>query len=113
MNALGLVGSGSKRLVVVADETNIGHHHFDSDEEALQFLKERADDIAQVAIPVGGPVTVLHNSQHLGPYPGIGMIVFMVSGDIHLLRPPRAELILNDGFLHRMRIHIRLLEGEG
>ena len=96
----------------MADD-NIEHHHFDSDEEALQFLKGRADDIAQVAIPVGGPVTVLHQGETLGPYPGIGMIVFMVSGDIHLLRPPRAELILNDGFLYRMRIPIRLLEGEG
>ncbi|MBY0525130.1 MAG: hypothetical protein K2R98_17120 [Gemmataceae bacterium] len=93
----------------MADDT-IGHLHFDSDEDALRHLKERADDIAQVAIPVGGPVSVLHKGQTLGPYPGIGMIVFMVSGDIHLLRPPRAELILNDGFLHRMRIQIRLLE---
>ena len=48
----------------------------------------------------------------LGPYPGIGMIVFMVSGEIHLLRPPRAELILNDCFLYRMIIPIRLLEGQ-
>lgn len=94
------------------DNPNIGHFHFDSDEEALQFLKGRADDIAEVAIPVGGPVTVLHQGQSLGPFTSIGMIVFMVSGDIHLLHPSRAELILNDGFLHRMRIRIRLLEGQ-
>jgi len=97
---------------VADDETNIGRVHFESDEEALHFLKSRADDIAQVAIPVGGPVTVLHKGQSLGPFTGIGMIVFMVSGDIHLLHPSRAELILNDGFLHRMRIKISLLEGQ-
>ncbi len=96
----------------MADSENVGHHRFDSDEEALHFLKGRADDIAQVAVPVGGPVTVLHRGKPLGPYPGVGMIVFMVNGDIHLLRPPRAELILNDGFLNRMRIPIRLLEGQ-
>lgn len=97
----------------MADEpSNIGHFHFEDDEECLQFLKSRADDIAEVAIPVGGPVSVLHNGQTLGPYHGIGMIVFMVSGDIHLLRPTRAELALNDGFLNRMRVKIRLLEGQ-
>jgi len=96
----------------MADEpSNIEHHHFDSDEAALRFLKERADDIANVAIPVGGPVAVLHKGQTLGPFQGMGMIVFMVSGDIHLLQPSRAELILNDGFLTRMRIKISLLEG--
>jgi hypothetical protein len=96
----------------VADDSNIERVHFESDEEALQFLKARADDIASVAIPVGGPVSVLHKGKTLGPYPGIGMIVFMVSGDIHLLRPNRAELILNDGFLTRMRIQIKLLVAE-
>jgi hypothetical protein len=97
----------------MADEaSNIGHFHFESDEEALRFLKERADDIATVAIPVGGPVAVLHKGQTLGPFHGIGMIVFMVSGDIHLVRPSRAELIVNDGFLTRMRVKISLLEGE-
>src|ERR1700730_6651871 len=86
----------------MADEpSNIGHFNFESDEDALRFLKERADDIANVAIPVGGPVAVMHKGQTLGPFHGMGMIVFMVSGDIHLLRPPRAELILNDGFLRR------------
>jgi len=97
----------------MADEpSNIGHLHFENDEDCLQFLKSRADDIAEVAIPVGGPVTVLHKEKTLGPYHGIGMIVFMVSGDIHLLRPTRAEITLNDGFLNRMRIKIRLLEGQ-
>ncbi len=93
------------------DDPSFGQVHFESDAAALQFLKDRADDIAQVAIPVGGPVVVQHQSRTLGPFKGIGMIVFMVSGDIHLLHPSRAELILNDGFLHRMRIRIRLLEG--
>ena len=94
----------------MADDTpNLGQFHFESDEDALRFLKERADDIASVAIPVGGPVSVRHKGQTLGPYSGMGMIVFMVSGDIHLLRPSRAELILNDGFLLRMRITVRLL----
>jgi hypothetical protein len=96
----------------MADHANIGDLHFDSDEEALAHLKRRADDIASVSIPVGGPVTVLHKGQSLGPYTGIGMIVCMVSGDIHLLQVSRAELILNDGFLHRMRIQIRLLDGQ-
>jgi hypothetical protein len=96
----------------MADESNIEHVHFESDEEALQFLKTRADDIASVAIPVGGPVSVVHKGKTLGPYAGIGMIVFMVSGDIHLLRPNRAELILNEGFLFRMRIQIKLLTPE-
>jgi hypothetical protein len=90
----------------------IGSLHFESDEEALEFLKGRADDIADVAIPVGGPVMILHQGKHLGPFTSIGMIVFMVSGDIHLLHPSRAELILNDGFLHRLRIRIRFLEGQ-
>jgi len=97
---------------VTGDEENIEHLHFDSDEDALAHLKGRADDIAQVAIPVGGPVTVLHKGRPLGPYEGIAMIVFMVSGDIHLFRPSRAELILNDGFLNRMRIKISVLEAK-
>lgn len=97
----------------MADEQpNIGKFHFESDEEALRFLKARADDIASVGIPVNGPVSILHRGQTLGPFQGIGMIVFMVSGDIHLLRPSRAELILNDGFLNRMRIKISLLVAE-
>lgn len=97
----------------MADEQpNIGQFHFEADEDALRYLKARADDIASVAIPVGGPVSVLHKGQTLGPYQGMGMIVFMVSGDIHLLRPSRAELILNDGFLNRMRIKISLLVAE-
>lgn len=75
-------------------------------------MKARADDIASVGIPVSGPVSVLHRGQTLGPFQGMGMIVFMVSGDIHLLRPSRAELILNDGFLNRMRIKISLLVAE-
>src|SRR5271155_201365 len=94
------------------DPSNIEHFHFESDEDALRFLKERADDIANVGIPVGGPVAVLHKGKTLGPFHGIGMIVFMVNGDIHLLKPSRAELILNDGFLTRMRIRISLLTGE-
>lgn len=94
------------------DSSDIGQFHFDKDEEALHFLKARADDIASVAIPVSGPVSVLHRGQTLGPFHGMGMIVFMVSGDIHLLRPSRAELILNDGFLNRMRIKISLLVTE-
>jgi hypothetical protein len=94
------------------DPSNIGHFQFENDEEALRFLKERADDIASVAIPVGGPVAVLHEGKTLGPFHGVGMIVFMVTGDIHLFRPSRAELILNDGFLTRMRIKISLLEGQ-
>jgi hypothetical protein len=96
---------------VAADDPNIERIQFVTDEHALSYLKDRVDDIAQVAIPVGGPVTVLHKGQSLGPYYGIGMIVFMVSGDIHLFQPSRAELILNDGFLNRMRIKISLLEG--
>lgn len=88
-----------------------GSLHFEIDEEALEFLKGRADDIADVAIPVGGPLMVLHQGKQLGPFTNVGMIVFMVSGDIHLLHPSRAELILNDGFLLRMRIRIRFLEG--
>jgi len=96
----------------VANDDPIERIQFTSDEDALNFLKGRADDIAQVAIPVGGPVTVLHKGQLLGPFPGIGMIVFMVSGDIHLFQPSRAEVILNDGFLNRMRIKISLLEGK-
>ncbi len=96
----------------MADDANIEHVHFESDDQALQFLKQRADDIASVAIPVGGPVTVKHKGKLLGPYAGIGMIVFMVSGDIHLLRPERAELILNDGFLTRMRVQIKLMVAE-
>jgi len=96
----------------MADEPpKIGHFQFESDEDAIRFLKERGDDIAKVAIPVGGPVSVLHKEQSFGPFHGIGMIVFMVSGDIHLLRPSRAEVILNDGFLIRMRIKISLLDG--
>lgn len=97
---------------VADDDPDIERVQFTSDLDALNFLKARADDISQVAIPVGGPVTVQHKGQLLGPFTGIAMIVFMVSGDIHLFRPPRAELILNDGFLNRMRIKISLLEGK-
>jgi hypothetical protein len=98
----------------MADEgSNIEHVHFESDEDALQYLKARADDIVQVGIPINGPVTILHKGQEIGPIHGIGMVVSMVSGDIHLFRPGRAELILNDGFLHRMRIRISLLEASG
>lgn len=97
----------------MADEgSNVEHVHFDSDEDALRFLKARADDILQVAIPISGPLEVRHQGKIIGPIHGIGMIVFMVSGDIHLFRPPRAELILNDGFLNRMRIKIALLEAQ-
>jgi hypothetical protein len=93
---------------MMADEDpNIEQFH--TDEEALHFLKARADDIAWVGIPVVGPVSVLQWDQMLGPYQGMGMIVFMVSGDTHLMRPSRADLILNDGFLDRMRIKINLL----
>lgn len=91
---------------------NIERVSFHSDDEALRYLKDRADDIASVGIPVNGPVGVLHKGKMLGPFPEVGMIVFMVSGDIHLFRPPRAEVILNDGFLHRMRIRIQLLVGK-
>jgi hypothetical protein len=97
----------------MADEPSpIDHVHFDRDEDALLFLKNRSDDIANVAIPIGGPVAVLHRGSTLGPFSDIGMVVFMVSGDIHLLKPSRAELILNDKFLTRMRISINLLTGE-
>jgi hypothetical protein len=97
---------------VAPEDPNIERVHFASDEAALSYLKDRVDDIAQVAIPVGGQVTVLHKGQLLGPFQGIGMIVFMVSGDIHLFQPSRGEMILNDGFLQRMRIRIHLLEGK-
>jgi hypothetical protein len=102
--------AGERRMT--DDQSPIEHLPFDSNEDALRFLKERADDIANVAIPIGGPVAVLHKGKTLGPYAGIGMIVFMVSGDIHLLKPSRAELTFNDGFLARMRIRISLLTGE-
>ena len=94
------------------ESSNIERVQFKSDEEALRFLKGRADDIASVGIPVNGPVSVLHKGQTLGPFHEIGMIVCMVSGDIHLFRPPRAELILNDGFLSRMRIKVKLMVGQ-
>jgi hypothetical protein len=93
-------------------DSNIEHLQFSSDEEALQFLKDQADDIASIGIPVGGPVAVMHKGQMLGPFHGIGMIVFMVNGNIHLFRPPRAERILNDGLLNRLRIRIQLMEGQ-
>lgn len=97
----------------MADEgSNVEHVHFDSDEDALRFLKSKADDILQVGIPISGPLEVRHQGKTIGPIHGIGMIVFMVSGDIHLFRPSRAEVILNDGFLTRMRIRIALLEGQ-
>src|SRR5258707_266560 len=96
----------------MADErSNIGHFHFENDEEALQFPKSRADDIAEVAIPVGGPVTVLPTASP-SDRTTESACVFMMSGDIHLLRSTRAELILNDGFLNRMWVQIGLLEGQ-
>jgi hypothetical protein len=84
---------------------------FGSSEAALRYIQEKSEDIEKAVIPQS--LTILVSA------PGMpnteleaGMVLHMLNGHRKIIHPVDAELILNDGILHRMKIKIELFRGK-
>lgn len=82
---------------------------FSSNDEVLDYIRERCDDIERVVIPQH-PFITLFDPQNQEDKRDIeaGMIIHLVSGNYQVLTPAEAEAVLNNGILNRRRIRIEL-----
>jgi hypothetical protein len=82
---------------------------FGSSESVLRDIQERSDDIEKAVIPQSSVITVYDPNNHLDAEEvEAGMFRHMVEGNLKIVHPKDAELILNDGILNRMKIKIEL-----
>jgi len=86
-----------------------GTFRFESDEEALQFLRERSDDVEGVLIPIAEVVSGKSPDGRRSDLRSAGAILTLCSGKKIAIHPEQAVAVLNDGILTRLRIPISMM----
>jgi hypothetical protein len=86
------------------------HEDFGTPEAVLRYIQERSDDIEKVVIPQTPTILIHDPKDPSGEISEVaaGLVIHLVSGQLKIIHPETAPLILNDGILHRMRIRIEL-----
>jgi hypothetical protein len=85
------------------DESRVTN--FGSSEKLLAFIKERSDDIEKVVILPPG-TWVMEGARHVETLQEFQMMLCLVNNQRKVIGQTDAELLLNDGLLTRMNIHI-------
>jgi hypothetical protein len=98
--------TGVADLIVLEMRPMSDFTDFGSSEAVLKHIQERSDDIERAVIPQGDVSITNPNTSTRRMNPG--MVIYMIGGKKALLAREDAELVLNDGILHRMRIKIEI-----
>lgn len=85
------------------------NYSFDTPEELLQAIKDKADDISEVTISIARGMLMIGPKGDTIFFNGAAGNVKNVDGDSILVSTEAMENLLNDGLLNRLRIKIRLL----
>ena len=88
---------------------NFENFEFESPEQMVDYIIQRADDFSEVTLSVasglllGGP-----EGQQAYLKGGVGLVMH-VAGDSVVISAEAAEVLLNTGLLSRLRVPVRLL----
>ena len=76
----------------------------------LDYVKERSDDFDKAVIFGPGAVFSAPDGKSGKTANSFGMIFYFVGGERKIIGKDDAEIVLNDGILHRMKVKIEFLK---
>ena len=84
-----------------------------SSEELIRHIRDRRDDIDCVRVPLCGWFKITSPDGSEQVHKDIGAVIQFCNGSFSAIHYVDAEILLNDGILHNLRIPIRLVpEGQ-
>ena len=81
-------------------------------DELLDYLREHSDDIERVDVVVAGQLSLTNGEGSFVSVPGACCVVRGVAGNAFMLAREDLQDLLNAGVLQRLRIPVRLIDGE-
>ena len=83
---------------------------FKAPQDLLQYLREKADDIDCVQIPVDvNPVRFSSaDGAQVGAMANVGALLTLCSGESLVVGREDAEMLINDGILQRLNIVVKI-----
>ena len=95
-----------------AGTPTVSYVQFDQASAALQFIRDKADDIEIAAIPRDQRIEVPSADRRTTQTIETGLVLQFIDGGYQLLSPVMADAIIHDGILGRMRIPLGFFEGQ-
>ena len=104
----------SRRLLAATDDLKhpqqeIADQQFQNSQELLHFIKEKSAAIKSAVIPRTTHLKFTKQGERTRVTKDVGMVLTMNSGGTNLIHVDDAEMVLNDGILHEMKIPISFM----